>query len=210
MYDLFWLLGVLHTDGYIYRREGKIKELRLRVGLCSFEMLIKWKTILDSLTGKQHKILQENHYDKRYNKTRISLCVRESSKTAIESIIRELPDLSCVCEKELGAYLAGIIDGDGCIQIRKRYSDKGYERLIKIVDKDSNKLIRLQNMLINEKLPKGYITNYKGHSDLWIYINKEFNNWLIINVVPHISIRKKLKKLRPVKCLETDAYCPDS
>jgi len=119
-------------------------------------------------------------------------------KQQLNRLLKKLPDLSCMNKEELGAYLAGIIDGDGCIQIRKRYSDKGYERLIKIVEKNSKKLIEIQNMLIKEKLPKGYITDYKNHSDLWIYINKGFNNWLITNVVPHMSIKKKLKKLRPV------------
>ena len=70
---------------------------------------------------------------------------------------------------------------------------------MKIVDRTSEKLLFLQKMLLKEGLPKGYITTYKNHSDLWIYINKEFNMWLVENVVPHMSITNKSNKLCPGK-----------
>lgn len=207
-YDLFWWLGVLHTDCYVCRKDGEIRELRLRVGENSLEMLIKWKIILDSLTGKSHRISEERHHDKRYDKNRISFCVRESSKTVINALIKGLPDTIHMKKEGFGAYLAGIIDGDGCIQIRKRHFDKGFERLVKIVGESTGKLVGLQEMLINENLPKGYITEYKNHSDLWIYINKDFSEWLVSNVAPHISIKRKLIRIVPRKRLLTDADCP--
>ena len=206
--DLFWFLGVLHTDCYIYRNNGDFRELRLRVGPASVEMLLKWKKILDSLTGKRHNIIKENYYDRRYNKNRISFCVREGSKPVINNLIIGLPITDSMSEEDLGAYLAGVIDGDGCVQIRKRYSDRGYEKLIKIAGENSEKLMGLQELLLKESLPKGYITSYKNHSDLWIYINKEFDKWLRINTIPHISITSKLLKLVPRKRLVTDANCP--
>lgn len=209
-HDLFWWLGVLHTDCYIYRKNGEIRELRLRVGVGSLEMLAKWKIVLDSLTGKYHNMMEEQYHDKRYNKNRTSFCVREASKTMLKVIFEELPNTSLMQKEDFGAYLAGIIDGDGCIQLRKRYFDKGFERLVKIVGETPEKLIDLQEMFIKEKLPKGYITEYKNHSDLWIYINKDFSKWLISNVVPHMSIKRKLNKLAPRMCLETDAICPGS
>jgi hypothetical protein len=208
--DLFWWMGVLNTDCYIYRKDGKIKELRLRVGTGSLEMLVKWKTILDSITGKEHIISKEVYHDKRYNKDRESFCVRESSKTVIETIIEELPNTDFMKNNEFGAYLAGIIDGDGCIQIRKRYADSGYERLVKIVGETQNSLVKLQNMFIKKRLPKGYITEYGNHCDMWIYINKEFGGWLTANVAPHMSIKRKSRNLTPKTCLETDAICPGS
>jgi hypothetical protein len=194
----------LHTDCYIYKRNGSIRELRLRVGRTSLMMLFKWKGILDFLTGKAHKIHKEGHYDKRFNKTWITFLVREGSKSTLGMLIQKLPvknfhfdsDFSEWLQgKNLGPYLAGVIDGDGCIQIRKRYCDKGYERLLKIADKTSKKLIMLQQMLLKEGMPKGYITKYKNHNDLWIYINKEFKEWLKINVAPYLTAPHKIQKM---------------
>lgn len=96
--------------------------------------------------------------------------------------------------KSIGPYIAGVIDGDGCFQIRKRYSDPGHERLLKIADKDPEKLLAIQNLLLKNNMPKGYITEYSNHSDLWIYINKRFNKWLMANVLPHMAITRKKNK----------------
>lgn len=190
--DLFWWMGILHTDCYKYKINGGIKELRLRVGSNSLEMLVKWKRILDKLTQKKHKIHEETCYDKRFGRDRKSFCVRESSRNVLRNLFEKLPSQ---IGGSFGPYFAGIIDGDGCIQIRKRYFDKGHERLLKIADSTSENLIGLQVLLLREGMPKGYITKYKNHSDLWIYINKEFGVWLRDNVMPHISITSKLQKL---------------
>ena len=202
--DLLWWLGVLHTDCYIYKRNGSIRELRLRVSKSSFKMLIKWKRILDVLTRKSHKIHKEENYDKRYNKAWVSFLVREGSKSTLNTLVQKLPiknfhfnyDFSeWLRERYLGPYLAGVIDGDGCIQIRKRYCDKGYEQLLKIADKTPEKLIMLQQMLLKEGMPKGYITKYKNHSDLWIYISKKFEKWLKINVTPYLTAPHKIQRI---------------
>jgi len=202
--DLLWWFGVLHTDGYVYKKDDSIRELRLRVGKQSMMMLIKWKSILDSLTEKEHKILKEETYDKRYKKYWTSYSIREGSSSALNELIQKLPTRSLyfnsefegwLKEKRIGAYLAGVIDGDGCIQIRKRYFDKGYEKLLKISDKTPQKLFTIQQLLLKNMMPKGYVTEYKNHSDLWIYINKEFEKWLRIKVLPHLTLAHKIERL---------------
>ena len=202
--DLLWWLGALHTDCYIWEKDNDIKELRLRVGKQSYEMLVKWKSVLEKMTGKSHIIKKSTYLDKRSKKSNSYFEVRISSSILLKKVLQVLPTKSFKFDSNfvewiktmsLGPYLAGIIDGDGCIQIRKRYFDSGYERLIKIADCTSKKLLILQQLFLKESLPKGYITEYKNHSDLWIYINKRLDKWLKDNVAPHISISHKLQKI---------------
>lgn len=201
--DLLWWLGVLHTDCYIHKKDGNFKELRLRVGKDSMDMLIKWKTYLDVLTDKEHKIHKENYFDKRTKKISVSYCAREGSRKSLGHLLELIPSkrfhfnsifASWLQTNSFGPYLAGVIDGDGCFQIRKSNSSSGYQRLLKIADKDSEKLLAIQQLLLKNNMPKGYITEYSNHSDLWIYINKRFNKWLIANVLPHMAITRKKNK----------------
>jgi len=200
--DILWWFGVLQTDCYIHKKNGKIIELRLLVGKKSLPMLVKWKSILDRLTYKKHRIEKWSSYDKRYGKTWTSFVVRDRSKSTISTLMKTLPYMTLgngfvewIKTNPLGPYLAGIIDGDGHIQIRKRYFDKGYEKLLKITDGSSDRLVLIQWLLAREGMPKGYITEYENHSDLWVYINKEFEKWLISNVAPYLSIEHKTKKI---------------
>jgi|GEM_PF-1872430 len=167
------------------------------------EMLVKWKKIMDVLTEKEHKILKEVNYDRKYKKHWTSYLNREGSKTTLKKLKEKTPNKDFrfnsefnewLKQRHAGAYLAGVIDGDGCFQIRKRYSDPGYEKLLKISDKNSEKLLAIQQLLLKNNMPKGYITEYANHSDLWVYINKQFNKWLIANVLPHMTITYKIKK----------------
>jgi hypothetical protein len=201
--EVCWWLGVFHTDGYIYRKQGSVKEIRLWVGKPSMEMLDRWKGVLDRLTDKQHKVYSVKIYDKRYNTIRYNYSVREGSKKKINLLIdffgrkgnAVFSYPKTLSEKCFGAYLAGVIDGDGHIQIRKRTYDKSFERLIKISGTKDSELLRLvQSYLERFRMPKGYLVKYDNHSDLWIYVSKKFNRWLFEFTYPYISIKRKFAR----------------
>lgn len=202
--DLLWWLGVVHSDCYVYKKDNLIKELRLKVSKSSIDMLSNWKLILDQMTKKDHKIHEETVLDKRNKRKYSSFCVRESSKTTLMELIENIPckDLyfgnsfiEWIYEKNIGPYLAGTIDADGCIQIRKRYDSNKPEKLLKITDGNSEKLKFLHLLLSKNGVKSGYITDYSNYSDLWVYINKDLNEWLKINVAPYITIKHKLQNI---------------
>ncbi|MBM3303795.1 MAG: hypothetical protein FJY76_01765 [Candidatus Aenigmarchaeota archaeon] len=215
--EILWWFGVLHTDCYVHKKCGKIVELRLLVSEKSLPMLIKWKRILDQLTGKEHWIERWKTYDKRYDKSWMRFVVRDASFSRIAILLQKIPcpmfgdDFAeWIRSKPLGPYLAGVIDGDGHIQIRKRYFDRGYEKLMKITDCKSDNLLLIQKLLVGCGMPKGYITEYKNHSDLWVYINKNFEKWLINNVAPYLTIERKLRKILPSEAqVERAKLSPD-
>ncbi|NYZ78474.1 LAGLIDADG family homing endonuclease [Candidatus Micrarchaeota archaeon] len=206
--DLFWWAGATHADGYIYRHNGSIREIRLRVSEPSFQMLLKWQKILDVMTDKRHKIHVEQMYDPRYDRHFEQYVVRESSKPVINKIIKkfseeninlltfEAPSSAFGNELNTAAYLAGVIDGDGCIQVRKSYFDGRIEKLIKITSGIREPLESIQELMEKSNLQKGYITDYTNHYDLWIYLNKTLLEWCKKFLCGELSIKRKVERLK--------------
>ena len=205
--DLFWWTGATHADGYIPKADGRIKEIRLRVSEPSLQMLIKWRSILDAITEKRHRIAVENMYDRRYARSYEQYVVRESSRYGLARIVevlaeRELNPLAfevpalCSYNDELGAaYLAGVIDGDGCIQLRKSSDGYRLEKLLKIASDKRAPLEAIRTLLRSLGLPDGYITDYANHSDLWVYLNKHAQAWSRQFMLAHLAIGRKRDKL---------------
>ena len=206
--DYYWWTGVTHTDGYVYRSEGRIREIRLRVSEPSFEMLVKWKEILDEMTIHSHSLLLEKMYDPRYDRHFIQYLVREGSTKRINflldylSVFRINPleytvPAGAMGDVEYGwAYLAGVIDGDGCIQIRRNLGNKRNELLLKISSATESPLASIQDLLISLNIPKGYLSRYDNHTDLWVYLNKDAHSRFKQFIIKHMSFKKKLGRLQ--------------
>jgi hypothetical protein len=206
--DFFWWLGALHADGYVYTRKNRFQELRLRVSACSLPMLLKWKRILDELTGKEHKILVEQMYDSRYDRHFEQYLIREGSVKTLEKLallftsfgvqLGKLAVPTSALENSVlgGGYLAGLIDGDGCVQIRRSSDGKRTERLIKIASNDKRHLKEVQTLLASMSLPDGYISTYPNHVDLWVFVSSATAVKLNRLVVPHLAIGRKAERLK--------------
>ncbi|MFH1779688.1 MAG: LAGLIDADG family homing endonuclease [Candidatus Micrarchaeota archaeon] len=201
--DVYWWLGVTHADGYFYFKNNKVRELRLRVSICSLSMLKKWGKIIDKLTEKKHRLLLEKMYDPRSERKFDQYLVREGSQASL-SLLNSLflkkkikltsivvPDCCYHSNVRSGAYLAGIIDGDGCIQLRKHYVDGHLERLLKITTNNKKHLEQIQSLLRSVGLSSGYITDYVRHFDLWVYLNKKSIGWFKKYVVQNLAIKRK-------------------
>ncbi len=211
-----WFAGVVHTDGYLYFREGRVKELRLRVSEPSIEMLACWKICLDTLTGKRHSLLVEPMYDSRYGRTFEQYLVREGSVSAIMRVEQSLnvigsslfyyrpPDLAFKDSRVAGAYLAGVVDGDGCFQIRPRRDAFKPELLLKIASASSEPLKSLQSLLFSQGLSIGYVSLYSNHADLWVYASRRFRRWFEANAADCLTIARKRFKF---KILERAPWC---
>jgi intein/homing endonuclease len=171
-------------------------------------MLKKWKLILDELTGKEHSLLVEKMYDPRYDRHYQQYLVRDGSKKSILRLFKlletdgihlysyKVPNIALNDPVLAGAYLAGVIDGDGCIQLRKSYEGNRLERLLKISSKDRPPLESIQSMLRNFKLADGYIVQYANHADLWLFLSAELINWFGKYVKPRLTIDSKRSRLQ--------------
>ena len=180
--------------------------MRLRVARKSLPMLMRWLSISEQLTFRKHTIKVEHAFDARYAKTwtrfvvRLGKCSVVALRTAFAGIgadpASKRLDADRVCsEKALGAYLAGVIDGDGHVQKRRRTDGTGIETLIEIVFSEMGQAVEMQKMLAKFGKPKGYITAYPKHFDLWIYVNKPLALWAKSFICPQLTIETKRERL---------------
>ncbi|PIT85267.1 hypothetical protein COU36_04250, partial [Candidatus Micrarchaeota archaeon CG10_big_fil_rev_8_21_14_0_10_59_7] len=144
-------------------------------------------------------------WDARYSRHWELLWTRDGSKKAAREIISVLNksgfglregEFETDSEDVFGAYLAGLIDGDGSVQIRN--SSDGYTRelLLKIASQNRAAFEKLRKHLRRFGQADGYISKYPNHYDFWVYVNKNLFKWLDAKVVSHLAISRKRRRLR--------------
>ena len=202
--SIAWFAGALHSDGYVYAKKDKIREIRLRAAGCSIQMVEKWCNIINEITQKEHQVRKERLWDKRFSRYSIQYCVREASKPSMKKIETALKktgfglfegEFNDLTEGVFAAYFAGILDGDGCVQIRNRSDGYGQELLLKIVSQNREAIEKIRENLEKFGQPKGYVTAYANHYDFWLYVNKNLFKWLKRKVISNLAITKKSRKL---------------
>lgn len=123
--DYYYMLGVLHSDGCIYKFKSKLR-LNLTVGIKSKNMIEKFTRIFNELYGRTCS----------YRQSRVGS--RLMLQTSINSISKKIKknedaiDLSNLLDLEFGAYLAGVIDGDGHIKVKSSKCRKNPQCMIRI------------------------------------------------------------------------------
>lgn len=109
----YWL-GIITSDGHV-TKDG------LKVSLISkdYVMIFNFKKAI----GSEHKIMKENKFDKRTNKTYTSYTIQIGCKNFVENIVKlgvdyyksymcEFPNIS---EEYYSSYIRGLFDGDGSV-----------------------------------------------------------------------------------------------
>ncbi len=201
--DVAYLIGVLHSDGCIYHfNDKKRNKIRIRVIVTvaqkSLQMLESFRDIFSEKFEKKikiRKIPKKNYF---------------SIQTAVNSIYHiiqkwehhKIP-LEIIGSKNLfGAYLAGVIDGDGCVKYRK------HAKNMEIRISAGHKLLELAS-LIRFHLECGcHFTKDKsktglGYNTIFNVSPKNFN-FLMNFVHPHIKISHKSEKLKWYIDLKTE------
>ncbi len=121
----YWI-GVVHADGSIVKRRFKNRIclqtlVSLQVSPKSKEMLLKFKEISEEKLGRKVKIVKL----KTRNILMYQIGISEFRDKFDELGLKEkyvIPNWILNKDSLLGSYLAGIIDGDGNIRIkRKKY-----------------------------------------------------------------------------------------
>ncbi len=196
--NIAYLIGVTQSDGYIYTfhdKSGKFRNrFRLSVGQKSLSMILKVRDILQIEFGRKIKITESNN-SKSFRKV-YSLSMEFNKlfeKFQHFGIQKErIPEWIKNDEKLFFSYLAGLIDGDGSVNINR----PAYPQCrVRITDNKSNEelLILLERFLLCKPW-KEKIHNKNAVSHCFCMSHKNF--FLIKkNLLPLIQIGYKKQKL---------------
>lgn len=114
----YWL-GVMQTDGSLYKRSCSDSwKIGLGVADKSLPMLKKFSSLSKELFGMERKIIERGKY--WYYDVTVTKFMKIFQTLHLVFSDPPKPPEWCVSSLDLfGAYLAGVIDGDGDIRIRR-------------------------------------------------------------------------------------------
>ena len=209
--DISYFLGVLHSDGCIYffndkKRNRKQIRLNLTVGKKSIPMASKFQRILCThfnRTVNLRKIPNKEAYAIQTSVNRLWYIFKNWTN---QNIPQEIND-NCVL---FGAYLAGLIDGDGFVQIKNNTQDRIIPQcVIKI---SSSKPLEKVKSLIKDHFGCKPHFEYDKRSNTvstCFYVSKKNLNSMENYILPHIVMLYKaerlikflkMKKNEPARC----------
>ncbi len=195
--SLAYFIGVIHSDGYVYRffhkkRNKDYIRLKLTVAKCSLPMALKFQKIL--LRSLNRNVCMWKH--KGINLYSIQTSVNNFGslflywKRNIPEEIQQNPGL-------FGAYLGGLIDGDGHIKIKRNTGDRiisqcvikiADSRPLEIVKSLVEKYMKCRVHFEYDKRGKGVLTSF--------YVSNKNIEYVKKSVYPHIAIPHKTKTLK--------------
>ena len=196
--NLAYFIGVIHSDGCFYKFKDKIKKriqirLILYVGEKSIPMSIKFKKILFEQFDRNvniRKVPNKESYVIQTSINKLWPIFKNWNKNIIPPQIKKESNL-------FGAYLAGLIDGDGHIKIKKNENSRTIpQHVIKIASdrklKELKKLIELHfNCSVhfeNDKRSKAFNTCF--------YISKKNIKMIMKNTFPHLVLQHKKQRIK--------------
>jgi len=195
--DVAYLIGVLQSDGCIYEfYERKTNRHRIRlslgVGMNSLPMSEKFKRILAESLNIHVTIRKspsrENSYQIQTSINRKAKLFREWKKEELNNEISNKIEL-------FGAYLAGLIDGDGHVKIKNNHDRDIPQCIIRIAeDRPMKTLQQLILKFFNCQV------HFEKNADskcvqTCFYISKRNIVLFYKYVYPHLTLKHKLWRL---------------
>lgn len=209
---LAYFIGVLHSDGYVYlfkdkKRKREILRIKLTVSDKSLPMALKFKNILLTKLGREVKLRKDKRKDE-YNSHTIETSVNQLS-TYFTHWKRNMPTEIKTNINLFGAYLAGQIDGDGHIKIKKSQKDRALPQChIKISSsRPLEEIAKAISKFFNCKAHYQYDKRNKG-VDTCFYVSTKNAQIIKKYVYPHLIIPRKREKLE--NYFRSKRACPDS
>lgn len=208
--NLAYFLGVLHSDGCIYVFNDKKENLKriklaLDVGNRSIPMAMKFKNILFDYFGRKVNLRKKhtkNTYRLNTSINRIWYIFKRWYKYKVPKSITKNPYL-------FGAYLGGLIDGDGYVKIKHNIKNRVTPQcVIKIASNRSLKKIKdLIELHLDCNVHFEFDKNNKG-VDTCFYVSKKNIDYVKTFVLPHMTIPHKIDSLNNFFQMKERAY-PD-
>ncbi len=195
--DIAYLIGVLQSDGCIYEFYDKKRNrlhirLNLGVGKNSLPMSEKFKQTLKKSLNITVNIRKapsaKNAYVIQTSINRTAEIFREWKKEELNNEISQNIKL-------FGAYLAGLIDGDGHIKVKHNNDRKIPQCIIKIAEDRPMKT--LQQLLYKFFNCKSYFEKHNNSKcvETCFYISKKNIDTFYKYVYPHVTIKHKVERL---------------
>ncbi|MBI2547703.1 MAG: hypothetical protein HYW23_04700 [Candidatus Aenigmarchaeota archaeon] len=196
--ELAYWTGVIQTDGSLkYSKKFRYWRISLYVSSKSLEMLREIQELTPKLIKRQSRIWKDKKEDMFYWHIGVSrlLKLKIFEKSDIKFGDPPKPPIWCTkTDKLFGAYLAGLIDGDGSVFIVKRYGDAGYDCRTQITSGSAQ--IELKSML--EKILGCSVRVWKCHPIIWqkgyhldFLISSKTIEFIQKYVLPWIQISRK-------------------
>jgi len=209
--NIAYFIGVLHSDATLYvfndRKRNRVQHrFRLEVGKKSLPMVTKIQQILKKEFGRKLKIqfLERREYGSKYFylQTSINKLLPAFSEIGIDK--KSIPKWISSDFKMFCAYLAGVIDGDGDVCIKRpKYpqcriritSGKRLEILRELVMKHMGCSLWIEKVYIESfiGIPPRRISGY-GFRHCFYVSSKNIEN-IKRFVYPNIQIEHKRKSL---------------
>lgn len=202
----YWL-NVVQTDGFLYKKRDKNRRklyVEVTVGKKSLPMLNKFTQFSNDLFGLHPKIFHDKNrgmYMFRIGVTKLQKFLEDNSLYFLDP--PEPPDWIFKNETYFGAYLAGVIDGDGNVRIKR----KSYPQcIIRITSGKPQNVLRdhiVRNLGCKASICKrSRISFLNGRKisgtwfDLEFYVSKKNIKFIRLFIIPHITIDHKRNNLQ--------------
>lgn len=195
--EIAYFIGVLHSDAHIYnffnKKENNMRNrLLLQIAPKSLPMATKFKQVLHTKFGRKVNIR------KLPNKQAYKI---QASINLIYPILKYWEKYNLPLEikrdnKLFGAYLAGLIDGDGYVKYKK-IKGKIFACQIKIASKEPlEEIASLIKTHLNCKVHYEKDKNKRGtgHNTCFLISSKNYQ-YLLENVEPHLTIPYKKERI---------------
>lgn len=226
--ELMYVLGLVATDGNIKQVNSKQRgfTLRLRFFNTDPNILNAFKTCLDALGTKYTESIDVNRNNftsiETDNKQLIQLAelagICPGNKTYT---VRALPSFFSNLDKNLlGAYVSGVIDGDGCTDKTCRISSAS-ENLVRDLSTILNELGIYYNITKQKGYASGAVTEIKEYSYLYCvtigtsYSRSQLKNYMSKYMVKNINcdaknyIQEDQIKIKSLELYEEDSESYD-
>ncbi len=194
--DVAYFIGVLHSDGCIYHFHDKKKpnlvriRLLLGVGYKSLPMTRAFKKILSQKFGRKVNI--------RRAPNRNLFVIQTSINNLYSAFIQwengKLPEEIRLSSRLFGAYLAGLIDGDGSLTLKNNKDRRLKQLVIRIASQD--KLFEVKELIERYTPSKVHFQNYRTRNcyDTSFYVTYKNLLFLEQQVFPNVRILYKKKR----------------
>lgn len=204
--ELAYWTGIAQSDGWLYhekRRERSSFEVGLRVGRRSLPMMLKFQRLSKTLFLRDAKITKVKYREAWDFAIGAKNLLHLFEKWDIRFGDPPKPPIWCLYEPRFfGSYLAGIIDGDGDIRIKRPkypqciiriHSGRKQEDLSKAI----TELLRCSVYIT----PRRRIVEFKGRIirglcfDLEFCVSSKSSEFVRTYILPKMTLQHKSQKL---------------
>jgi len=203
--NIAYFIGVLHSDGCIYffndkKRNRTQIRLILQIGTKSIPMALKFQKILFDSFNRTVNLRKLPGRDAYKIQTSINKLWDIFQKWNT-SIPEEITTNACL----FGAYMAGLIDGDGYVQIKNNIKDRRVPQCV-IKISSNEPLVQVRNLIRTHVGCEVYFEPDKRSKciDTCFYISKKSIDFAREHILPNLAMPYKIQAVKKFILMKTE------